>query len=61
MDQFWKSFGAWDHIGQGFFLLVVLGALLVAVRSLAYFAAVLFRGWPPEHCTERIFEEDPEE
>lgn len=47
----------WTPLGQGLFLLIVLGAMLAIFHKLAYYIVVAFRGWPPAHVLEADKEE----
>ena len=49
MIEFWEIIKSWESpIGQAIFLLLVIGAILAAVKHSVYYLTVMFRGWPPE-------------
>ena len=51
----------WTPLGQGLFLLIVLGAVLALFQKMAYYIVVAFRGWPPEHVTRQELAEEAED
>lgn len=57
MDKILDMMAQWEPIGQGLFLLIVIGSLLTAATNIVRYGVVLARGWPP--CCED--EEDQEE
>lgn len=50
MDKILDMMRTWSPIGQGLFLLIVLGMLLSFISQGIKYGVVLFRGWPPCEC-----------
>lgn len=49
MENFWGIVSRWGPFGQFIFFLIVLGGFATLIKQLAYYFAVVLRGWPPEH------------
>lgn len=58
MDKILDMMKEWSPIGQGLFLLFVLGMSFSFINGLFRCFVALFRGWPPPECE---CEEDDEE
>lgn len=52
MDRILDMMAQWEPIGQGLFLLIVIGSLLTAATNIVRYGVVLARGWPPVGCQE---------
>ena len=49
MESFWSIVSGWEPIGQGIFMLIVLGGFFALIKYIVYYIIVGLRGWPPEH------------
>lgn len=58
MDKFWEAFLQWDHFGQAIFILIILAGAAGLLRALAYYVAVMIRGWPVQDIDDLEIEED---
>lgn len=58
MSSFWEIVSGWPPLGQGFFLLLVIGGFIALIKSFFRYMAVIRHGWPPEG---KFPEEDEDE
>ena len=65
MEDFWAVILGWTPIGQGIFLLIILGTIFSTIFTLihrvVFYVTVWFKGWPPEHVVDRLFDSEGDE
>jgi hypothetical protein len=58
MNYFWNIVQGWEPIGQGIFLLAILGMAFGTVQMVFRHFVILVRGWPPCKCSTASDEDD---
>jgi hypothetical protein len=61
MEGFWSIVSEWPGLGQGFFLLLVIGGFFALIKSFFRYMAVIRHGWPPDNKFPEEEEEDDDE
>ena len=61
MEDFWAVIRGWTPIGQGIFLLIILGTIYTLIHRVFFYVTVWFKGWPPEHVADKLFDSEGDE
>jgi hypothetical protein len=47
LDKLFEMISKWPPIGQGFFVLMILGVFTTMIAQIFRYLAIAVRGWPP--------------